>query len=333
MDFEIPTDFQSTLDGKKFLLYDNYDSKNRILIFSTTKNLELMVKCHHWLADGTFSTVPARFTQLYTIHCVLHSNIVPTVYALLQNKNENTYTLMFKTLKYLEPRLLPNMITFDFERTAIRAAKSCFPEILIRGCHFHMSQSIWRLLKQVGLSKKYIDDIEFALHIRCLSALAYVPVNFVVRYFESLMATQFFIENKNDIAFSDFLNYFESTWIGAKDRRLNRKPSFFPIDEWNCFEQLQDNVPGINNSVEEWHNVFSSMINIIQRPNIWKFILTLQKQESLNRCKIMQYLSVKKSHEKKKYKDSAKKIINIGKEFLNRTAEDYLREIAHYLQL
>lgn len=333
MDFDVPTDFQSTSDGRKFLLYDNHDSKNRILIFSTTENLELMVKCSHWLADGTFSTVPIYFTQLYTIHCVQHSNVIPTVFALLQNKNENTYTLMFNALKYLEPCLSPHMMTFDFERTAISAAKLCFPDVSIRGCHFHMSQSIWRLIKQVGLSRKYIDDLEFALNIRCLSALAYVPAKFVVPYFESLMATRFYIENKNDVAFSDFLNYFESTWIGATDRRLNRKPPFFPIDEWNCFDQLQDNIPGTNNSVVEWHNIFSSMFNIIERPNIWKFISALQKQERLNRCNIMQYLSDEKPPKKKKYKDSAEKIVKIGKEFSNRNVEDYLRGISHYLQL
>lgn len=331
MDFDIPINFQLTSDGKKFLLYDNHDRTNRILIFSTRDNLELMVNSHHWLADGTFSTVPVRFTQLYTIHCVQHSNVVPTVYALLQNKNEETYTLMFKALKFLEPRLEPGTITFDFERTAISAAKLCFPNILIKGCHFHMSRSIWRLVKQIGLSEKYINDAEFALHIRCLSALAYVPVDFVVYYYESLMSTRFFVENKNDISFSDFISYFESTWIGARTRRKYRKLPFFPIDEWNCFEQLQENIPGTNNSVEEWHDDFSSTFNITERPNIWKFILALQKQNMSNQCKVMEYLSDEKPQKKKKYNSSAEKIIQISKEFSNKNVEDYLKEISHYL--
>lgn len=333
MDFDIPINFQLTSDGKKFLLYDNHDSRNRILIFSTRENLELMVNSAHWLADGTFSTVPVRFTQLYTIHCVKNSDVMPAVYALLQNKNEETYTLMFNALKFLEPRLEPETITFDFERTAVSAARLSFPSISIKGCHFHMSRSIWRLVKQIGLSEKYINDAEFATHIRCLSALAYVPVDFVVHYYESLMATRFFVENKNDVSFADFINYFESTWIGTKTRRKYRKPPFFPIDEWNCYEQLRDNIPGTNNSVEEWHNIFTSMFNVTERPNIWKFILALQKQNGTNRCKIMEYLSDKEPRKKKKYNNSAEKIVKISKEFSNKSVEEYLKEISHHLLL
>lgn len=45
-----------------------------------------------WFADGTFKTSPLIFSQVYTIHVLIKENIIiPTIYALLPNKTEETY--------------------------------------------------------------------------------------------------------------------------------------------------------------------------------------------------------------------------------------------------
>jgi hypothetical protein len=52
----IPPEF-TTLDGKPFLLYDSYSQNQeipRILIISTTENLDVMVDCEHLYIEGTF---------------------------------------------------------------------------------------------------------------------------------------------------------------------------------------------------------------------------------------------------------------------------------------
>jgi len=62
----------------------------------------------------------------------------------------------------------------DFEKGAMNAITSEFPEAKLKGCFFHLSQCIWRQIQAAGLQKKYIDDVTFALQIRKLPNLAYM---------------------------------------------------------------------------------------------------------------------------------------------------------------
>lgn len=60
------------------------------------KNLNLLFESEYWFINGTFSCCPNLFvqTQLYTIHSIILSNIVPLV-----NNNSNS---MFKTDQYCD---------------------------------------------------------------------------------------------------------------------------------------------------------------------------------------------------------------------------------------
>lgn len=100
-DLVIPEDYKKTSDGESFLLFDSFDHDpdncNRFLLFSTKENLQKMSECDHWYADGTFSCAPSIFTQLYTIHGIQCSNVLPSVYALLPNKKKKTYSFIAKS--------------------------------------------------------------------------------------------------------------------------------------------------------------------------------------------------------------------------------------------
>lgn len=50
-----------------FLLYDSGPGDDRILIFSTERNLRYLSAADVMLMDGTFSIVPPMFEQLYTL--------------------------------------------------------------------------------------------------------------------------------------------------------------------------------------------------------------------------------------------------------------------------
>ena len=65
---EIPDRYATTLDGAQFLLFDSGPGNNRILIFSTATNMQMLSQSQHWYGDGTFKTVPLLFEQMYTIH-------------------------------------------------------------------------------------------------------------------------------------------------------------------------------------------------------------------------------------------------------------------------
>lgn len=127
-DLVIPEDYKLTIDGKPFLLFDSFDrntGKPRILIFSTTENLGMMNDCdrRYVYVDGTFSSSPTIFYQLYTIHGIKYSNVLPSVFALLPNKTEETYVHLFNTILKLKPGLNPKSIMLDFEQATINAVK------------------------------------------------------------------------------------------------------------------------------------------------------------------------------------------------------------------
>ena len=73
----------------------------------------------------------------------------------------------------------------DFERGIINAAAAMF-DTTHEGCHFHLSQSIWRQVQHSGLSANYNQDENFAIAIRKLGALAFSPVDEVRALFLEL---------------------------------------------------------------------------------------------------------------------------------------------------
>ncbi|XP_072378071.1 uncharacterized protein [Diabrotica undecimpunctata] len=165
----LPTEYKTTTGGELFLLFDSGPEEERILLFSTQKNLRFMEQCDHWYADGTLNSAPPLFSQIYTIHGVRYSNVIPTVFALLTNKTQETYTHVFQQLKVLNPALRPPTIMMDFERAAMNAAQTEFPNVRIRGCFFHFSQYMWRHIQSAGLQRRYIENPDFALlHLRQL---------------------------------------------------------------------------------------------------------------------------------------------------------------------
>lgn len=54
--------------GEPFVIADNQNPDNRIIIFGTRVGLELLYRARLVLMDGTFTSCPLGFSQLYTIH-------------------------------------------------------------------------------------------------------------------------------------------------------------------------------------------------------------------------------------------------------------------------
>lgn len=102
------------------------------------------------------------------------------------------------------------MIT-DFEKAAINAFSGVFPNCEHHGCFFHLCQCVFRQIIVCGLKTQYEKDADFALAMRCLPALAFVPESDVVNAFKKL-------SKSNIIPFvaDAVVNYFEETWIGKK---------------------------------------------------------------------------------------------------------------------
>jgi len=128
----------------------------------------------------------------------------------------------------------------------------------------------------------YSEKSTFALQIKQLCALAFVPVHDVVYEFEELIESECYVENEP--LFQPILNYFEDTWIGRPVRRKRKSP-IFPFNIWNVYENVLMKRPRTNNAVEGWHHAFNSSIGV-HHTTIWKFIDFIKTEQNLMEAKI-----------------------------------------------
>ena len=119
-------EYQQTAKGKHFLLYDSGPDPQRILIFWTQRNLDMLQASQFWLSDGTFKTAPNHFAQVYVLHALRggpdplkQGHLLPSLFVLLPNKTQATYTRMKNWLYAYDcyphsPLLLPLMYSTYF---------------------------------------------------------------------------------------------------------------------------------------------------------------------------------------------------------------------------
>ncbi|CAF1314240.1 unnamed protein product [Rotaria sordida] len=236
---QLPIELRKTDRGDDFILCED----NEMIIFTTKRNLSLLKECTHWFVDGTFKVCPKQFYQLFTLHALLKSVVIPLVYGLLIGKSGDDYKQFFE--KVLEQDdFQPESILSDFESGTIKTIKELFPNTVHRGCLFHYGQCIWRHIQENGLSTKYDDDDNFRLNVRKLLSLPFVPASEVIEAFE-LIADEF------DDEADTLVEYYEKTWIGEKKKRgAGRKKPKFNNELWNLYERVINHLPRSNNSTD-----------------------------------------------------------------------------------
>lgn len=57
-------------------MFDNNDGQNRMIMFSTQRAMDFLATCDHIFMDGTVSSGPLLFDQLYTIHGISFTKFV-----------------------------------------------------------------------------------------------------------------------------------------------------------------------------------------------------------------------------------------------------------------
>lgn len=148
--FAIPEFYSKDYNNaNRLLLYDSDDSKfqsiklkdlraeGRIWVWSSNVQLNLLFNSEKLHMDGTFSTAPPQFDQVFIIQAFLHGSCqlnsfayfslydifietgVPVVYALLPNRKTPTYVHLFNVLfaeaERLNKKLDPKIVMADFE--------------------------------------------------------------------------------------------------------------------------------------------------------------------------------------------------------------------------
>ncbi|XP_068245328.1 uncharacterized protein [Palaemon carinicauda] len=216
-------EYTKTQDGQDFLLFDSGPIDKRILIFGTQKNLDYLSQASHWSLDGTFKTVPRIFLQLYTIHAFINNRSIPLIHALLPDKSQTTYSNLLEQIKLLKHDLAPKTIMVDFEIGMIKSLQLAFPQSEIKGCFFHLCQSLYRKVQSCGFQQRYLDDKEFSIATKMIAALALVPSSDVEKSFETLC--EFLPPETYPLQ-----DYFEDTYLGRPVTKLFQSLKIMKIE-------------------------------------------------------------------------------------------------------
>ena len=153
-DISIQGEWANTLDSRRFLLCED-SQQDKIIIFATDQNTELLAESDTLYIDETFRSCPSLFYQLFTVHAFRNRQQYPLAYCLLPDKTRQSYQRAFDLLaveaSQLHLSLSPSHILCDFELAVIQAAQLSSPGAEIHGCYYHFCQCINRQVQQLGL--------------------------------------------------------------------------------------------------------------------------------------------------------------------------------------
>lgn len=147
--------------------------------------------------------------------------MIPLLFCLLPNKKQTTYDKIWEIILTKRPNIKPQTAMMDFEMGILKSFKARFPLSHVRGCFFHLNQSVYRQVQKNGLKKQYEEDESVAIKLKMLCALAYLPEELVIQGFE-MIVDEINIPQEIQI----IINYFEDTYIGRPSGKGRRPPLF-----------------------------------------------------------------------------------------------------------
>ncbi|XP_060869713.1 uncharacterized protein LOC132944409 isoform X2 [Metopolophium dirhodum] len=82
-------------------------------------------------------------------------------------------------IKSMLSELKLKTISIDFEQSMIQAIELVFVDVNIQCCYYHLSQSIWRKVQNIGLATKYKENENVHQIVGMLKGLALLPLKYV----------------------------------------------------------------------------------------------------------------------------------------------------------
>ncbi len=206
--------------------------------------------------DGTFFVVPKIFMQLFTLMAVVNNHSFPLIFVLMTAKTQVLYEAVISTVRDFFPELLPDFLMGDFELASRNALELHFPTATLGGCQFHFSQSLWKKIQKLGLSKLYMTNKDFQKYVRTTMSLPYLPSSEIQSASEQLSLIHFDTSPVNMTQIKKFRKYIRTYWLNTV---TPEKLSVFNF------------VRGTNNDCEAYHSQLKARIKT-HRPNPWSFL-------------------------------------------------------------
>ncbi|XP_046575249.1 uncharacterized protein LOC124283263 [Haliotis rubra] len=320
---DLEDSWTETSNGRRFLLLSDGE-QDKILVFSTTEQLQVLQTADTIYMDGTFTACPELWDQVYIIHARCNSVSYPLVFALLPDRQTTTYVRLFRLLKEkvleeLNCPLAPAKIQTDFELATIRAIGTEFPNAETKGCFFHFSKALWRKTQDLGLTVTYKEDPAVKEFIRRAGALALLPQDQVQDTLIDAMDS-----SPASDRIEDFKDYMVVTWVDYDAR--------FPLSLWNHHNTVG---PRTNNNLEGFHSRMNRSLPH-RHPNIFRFVEVIRRIQMADRARLRQFdFGAAPQSRKRVYREIDNRILRL-KDTLSRgekTPLQFLDAVASLIKL
>ena len=261
-------------------------------------------------ADGTFKFAPRFFKQMYTIFVLKNGYYVPVIHMLLQDKKQKTYENVLIALNDLcnnhgidlKHKLEKSSIMLDFELAMIKAIRSVFKKTSIRCCKFHLGQSWWRKIKELGLSVIYKNrKSAHSKWLRGIFGLAVLPACEVREIFQ-LYSSSAFLKNRTR-SVAKFCIYMKKTYVSDT-------ATFRP----QLWAGLDANGKATNNGAEAFHRHFGDLFGYLRcKPNLPHFLRIMARYNTHKDIKLRseRQVHVKETNVNRELSLFKRKLINV----------------------
>lgn len=174
----------------------------------------------------------------------------------------------------------------------------------------------------------YNSDESTRVLVRMFPALAFIPPSDVFIAFSELA------EHPDTEKLPDeFVNYFESTYIGRERGRGKNKritEPMYRIELWKVHDRLQENLPRTNNNIEGWNHGFNTLLGG-KNPTIWRLIKALHQSELTTRKRLV-YSDIGSCNiQRKKYQTLTLNLKQILKDYNEDDKLKTLKNVAYLL--
>ena len=199
----------------------------------------------------------------------------PIIYSCCEDKSEEDYPVLLESLRTYAAKknivLNPSTILIDFEQTMVNAINNAFPQALVKGCHFHFAQNVWKKVKKYGLVTLAKEE-NIRHQIGNIIALPLVPPNQVNNCMEGII---------------DELSNYDSKLLKLTDYIIKYyvEDSRFPISMWNHFDTIGER-PRTNNHLEDYHRQLNARVQT--NPDLWTWINEIKSSEESVMCRYEQ---------------------------------------------
>ena len=159
--------------------------------------------------------------------------------------------------KMYQLNAIPQVRAFimDFEMAAHNAALAILPQRDIDGCFYHLTQSTWRKIQELGLSIRYNNDPPFKNLCGQLDALAFLPLVDVPLGMNIIR--NIVIANGKPAAVMALIDYFDTTYVSGNGIH----PPIFSSTKWNVHTRVVNSDPNTNNVCEGQNDRLRTMCN------------------------------------------------------------------------